>query len=260
MPNNYSGSYLVPLDKGGDSDTDHGFLPNYFVPTEYYLDWRIASVKGMYKEAHSDMANPEYRFKNGITYSRTGQYAPTFRISAGGILESKSCGIFPKVYTEFYILGIINSKLARFLIKNFIMHTVESSVGTLPTLVVPFSDENQRRKVESLVTSIVSNQQKDNEYDFLGNEQKDLDALVYQLFNLTSEQINEVEIWFARRYPKLAKYAYIKPKEELVKEEKKKVSGCRNVSKNSLHKEKAKHWSSKAALNMIWIKKVHPPR
>jgi hypothetical protein len=49
---------------------------------------------------------------------------------------------------------------------------------------------------------------------------KILTLLVYQLFNLTSEQINEVEIWFARRYPKLAKYAYIKPKEELVKEEK----------------------------------------
>jgi hypothetical protein len=255
----YSGSYLVPLDKGGDSDTDHGFLPNYFVPTEYYLDWRIASVKGMYKEAHSDMANPEYRFKNGITYSRTGQYAPTFRISAGGILESKSCGIFPKVYTEFYILGIINSKLARFLIKNFIMHTVESSVGTLPTLVVPFSDENQRRKVESLVTSIVSNQQKDNEYDFLGNEQKDLDALVYQLFNLTSEQINEVEIWFARRYPKLAKYAYIKPKEELVKEEKKKVSAAGRI-KELIAQGESKTLEFKSSLKYDVDKKGTPAK
>lgn len=255
----YSGAYLVPLDKGGDSDTDHGFLPNYFVPTEYYLDWRIASVKGMYKEAHSDMANPEYRFKNGITYSRTGQYAPTFRISAGGILESKSCGIFPKVFTEFYMLGIINSKLARFLIKNFIMHTVESSVGTLPTLVIPFSDEDQRRKVESLVTSIVSNQQKNNDYDFLGNEQKEIDILVYQLFNLTNDQINEVETWFARRYPKLAKYAYIKPKEEFVKAEEKKVSAAERT-KELIAQGESKTLEFKSSLRYDMEKKGVPAK
>lgn len=38
-PSQHSGRHFVPYDKGGASDAEGGWLPNYYVPTEYYIDW-----------------------------------------------------------------------------------------------------------------------------------------------------------------------------------------------------------------------------
>jgi hypothetical protein len=37
------------------------------------------------------------------------------------------------------------------------------------------------------------------------NEQVEIDKLVYELYNLNEEDIQEVENWYFRRYPKLAR-------------------------------------------------------
>ncbi len=37
------------------------------------------------------------------------------------------------------------------------------------------------------------------------NEQIEIDRLVYQMYNLNEDDIKEVENWFFRRYPKLAR-------------------------------------------------------
>ena len=36
------------------------------------------------------------------------------------------------------------------------------------------------------------------------NEQLEIDKLVYEMYNLNQEDIDEVENWYFRRYPKLA--------------------------------------------------------
>jgi type I restriction-modification system DNA methylase subunit len=38
-PKKYSGRHFLPYDKGGESDSDEGWLPNYNVPTQYFIDW-----------------------------------------------------------------------------------------------------------------------------------------------------------------------------------------------------------------------------
>ena len=38
------GKYILPYDKGGESDTDSGWLPNYYVPTNYFIDWSCDAV------------------------------------------------------------------------------------------------------------------------------------------------------------------------------------------------------------------------
>jgi len=37
------------------------------------------------------------------------------------------------------------------------------------------------------------------------NEQLEIDKLVYEMYNLNQEDIDEVEHWYFRRYPKLAR-------------------------------------------------------
>lgn len=42
-------------------------------------------------------------------------------------------------------------------------------------------------------------------YDYMTNEQVEIDRLVYQMYNLDEEDVKEVEDWFFRRYPRLAR-------------------------------------------------------
>ena len=43
----FGGRYIVRYDKGGESDSGEGWMPNYYVPTSFYLDWSERAVKRM---------------------------------------------------------------------------------------------------------------------------------------------------------------------------------------------------------------------
>ena len=43
----FAGRYIVPYDKGGASDTNTGWLPNYYVPTDYFIDWSTWAIQRM---------------------------------------------------------------------------------------------------------------------------------------------------------------------------------------------------------------------
>ena len=44
----------------------------------------------------------------------------------------------------------------------------------------------------------------------MSNEQKEIDKLVYEMYGLNADDIEEVETWYARRYLKLARFCDIK--------------------------------------------------
>jgi hypothetical protein len=49
----------------------------------------------------------------------------------------------------------------------------------------------------------------DPRYDYMSNKQKEIDNLVYEMYGLNTNDIREVETWYARRYPKLARFCQI---------------------------------------------------
>ena len=227
----FNGRYIIPFDKGGESDTDEGWLPNYFVPTHFYIDWSCEAIERLkeYKIAErirnrnenkkilphyeeipaAVIRNKDTYFTKGITFSPTGIYSPTFRIGTASVYGNKGSTIFPRLEKLDIreILGKLTSKLLRFQIKNFISHTVEAGE------IVIFSSAyiiGSYQELVNLVNNVIENQRQNAFYNYFENEQKEIDKLVYQLYGLNKEDINEVETWFARRYPKLAKYADIK--------------------------------------------------
>lgn len=208
----FDGRYIVPYDKGGASDVESGFLPNYYVPVGYYIDWSRSSVSNLGKaggnsENKSTLRNKSYWFQKGITFSLTGIYAPTVRVNHGGMFDNKSSGIF-SLLNQQYILGVLCSKLTKYLIKNYYMHTVDSQVGVLDDLI--FIDGLQEEKLADLVSLIIKKQKNSPRYDYMSNEQKKIDKLVYQMYGLNEDDIREVETWYARRYPRLARFCEIK--------------------------------------------------
>jgi tRNA1(Val) A37 N6-methylase TrmN6 len=202
----FDGRYFVPYDKGGASNIEEGWLPNYYVPTPFFIDWSEEAVRclleGKFIRKQSKKPFPRnirYYFKEGITFSVTGIYAPMYKISTRVPFDHKASCIFSN-FDRYDLLGILNSKFFRYLLKSFMVHTVEASEGAQKNF--PY---NRECNFKNVVMSIIKNQKQNLHYDYMTNEQLEIDKLVYEMYNLNEEDIQEVENWYYRRYPKLAK-------------------------------------------------------
>jgi len=205
--NYYKGKYIIPYEKGGEGDIESGWLPNYHVSNSYFIDWSENSVSNLFLAQNNEtnkatLRNQDYWFKLGLTFSLTGFYAPTVRLKSPSMFDNKSSGIFT-AYDELISLGILTSKIQRFLMKNFLMHTVDTQVGVFDdsSFVINSICENQ---LKAKVGHIIQSQKFNPRYDYASGEQLGIDKLVYEAFGLIAEDVQEVENWYVRRYPKLS--------------------------------------------------------
>jgi hypothetical protein len=213
----YEGRYIVPYDKGGESDISSGWLPNYYVTTNYFIDWSQDAVKRMKtltlgqrdgkdeKRLCSRFQNAEYYFKEGITESRVGIYSPTFRRASDTIFDSGCSNLFTEMDRN-NLLGFINSKIFKWFFKLGFNHTVNSQVDDMKE--IPFC-VSENKQIQNIVSQIIQNQKQNPRYDYMSTEQKEIDKLVYKVYGLNVDDINEVETWYVRRYPKLARFSQI---------------------------------------------------
>lgn len=225
-PKKYGGRHFLPYDKGGESDSDEGWLPNYYVPTQYYIDWSKKAVNNLQTDTVADVKrrngeadkiqpadktriasrfqNQEYYFRQGVSFSPTGIYSPTFRLGGGAIFGNKGSTIFLKGFEPRVMLGILTTSLTRYLLKSFVSHTVETGEEVLTRMVLPVLDATSSASIKRLVEQIIEKQKADPRYPYHLHEQKEIDRLVYQLYGLSEEDIREVELWYCRRYQRLA--------------------------------------------------------
>lgn len=225
-PKKYQGRHFLPYDKGGESNASEGWLPNYYVPTQYFIDWSKDAVDRLKTATRADVKtrkgqvhrikpadrtakaavirNPQYYFRQGLTFSPTGVYSPTFRLGCNAIFGNKGSTIFFKDMESKVMLGILTSTLARYLLKSYASHTVETGEEVITQLALPELDDSSKQKLQNLVEQIISKQKDDPFYPYHLHEQKEIDKLVYELYGLSDEDIREVEIWYCRRYQKLA--------------------------------------------------------
>lgn len=215
----FGGRYIAPYDKGGESDSDEGWMPNYWVPTDYFIDWsewatqrmktltlreknRLNGKGGGNDKLTSRFQNSEFYFRQGITFSDTGFYAPTFRISGGAVFDVMGMTLFGD-FEPFETCAQLSSKLTRFLIKNFVNASVHTQVEGLKPIPIP-SVNRSSDSLRAQAKAIVEKQRSNPRYDYASNEQVEIDRLVYAAYGLNEADIREVEDWYTRRYPKLA--------------------------------------------------------
>ena len=202
----YKGKFIIPFDKGGESDADSGWLPNYYIPTNYFIDWSNKSVKSLYnratfQSAKANLRNPDYWFKLGITYSARGVYSPSFRLNSSSVFDSNGSSIFFSNFSLIQGLALLSSKFYRFTLKNYCGHTIATEVDELKDgviFIIPL------KRVEQYVEAIINKQKQNPRYDYASNEQLKIDRLVCEAYGLNEDDVQEVENWYVRRYPKLA--------------------------------------------------------
>ncbi|MBW2662333.1 MAG: hypothetical protein JRD93_10165 [Deltaproteobacteria bacterium] len=191
--------YFVEFDKSGEMISDNGMLINYYKPCEFYIDWSEKAVS--FYKANNGLRNKHRYFQQGITYSVTGVYAPTFRMGTGFIFGQKGATIYCDLYSIQELLGVLCSKLIRFEIKNYLSHGVDNTDSLIAEIVFP---SNFNKRIKLLANQIIKKQKQNPRYDYASNEQLKMDRLVYEAYGLNEDDIREVENWYVRRYPKLA--------------------------------------------------------
>ncbi len=210
----FDGRYIVPYDKGGESDSESGWLPNYYVPPTYFIDWSQAALTRMKsltigQRDHTNRNQIAAVFRNvgsyffqGISYSWAGVYCPTFRISQIGPYDHGSSNIFCSFFNNEYLLGILVSKIIKYLSRTMINHSINFGVDDVKEIPIILP---QDKEIERLVAVIIEKQKQLPRYDYINNEQKIIDRIIYSLFGFNEDDICEIETWYARRYPKLMK-------------------------------------------------------
>ncbi|MEN8726061.1 MAG: hypothetical protein ABF325_10875 [Lentimonas sp.] len=202
----FGGRYIVPYDKGGESDAVGGWMPNYKILTNYYIDWSGWAIQRMRTLVNnkgrilSRFQNSGSYFTDGLTYSDTGVYAPTFRLYSGGAFDQKGSGIF-SLFSREKLLALTCSRIFRLFCKAMVNQTVSSQVDAIKPIPVPI------KEIENAVTlakDIITKQKTNPRYDYASNEQLEIDRLIYEAYGLNDDDIREVENWYARRYPALA--------------------------------------------------------
>ncbi len=99
-------------------------------------------------------------------------------------------------------IGVCASKMTKFQLKAFVGHSVHAQADELKEILLP---SEPVVGIAEKVADIVRRQRSIPRYDYSSNEQILIDRFVYEAYGLNDDDIQEVENWYARRYPKLAK-------------------------------------------------------
>lgn len=191
--------YCVPLDKAARSDIEGGLLAVFWRPVEFYIDWSEKAVSQMKALRGARFQNPQFYFQRGVSFSNTGIYSPTFRLSHGGVFDQTGSCIFSDVLSPEYLLGLLSSTLLKYFVKSFINHGVHAQLDDLP-IVLPTPDEICG--IEGKVREIVHEQKAHAEFDYRERLQE-LDSMVCDIYGITSDEREEIDTWYRRHYPKL---------------------------------------------------------
>ena len=120
----FGGRYIVPYDKGGESKSDEGWMPNYRVPTDYFIDWsewalnaiKTVSIAEIYKRKGKSVPSEKPYYKTTVAgvirnarllfskevsrFPDTGFYAPTFRLNSAGTFDVMGMTLFSEADAE----------------------------------------------------------------------------------------------------------------------------------------------------------------
>jgi len=194
--------HYVKFEKGGKTIINDYIITNYYHNSPFYIKWDRRTVRELKK--NNQLRNQNRYFSAGIAFTSAGIYSPVFRLLDFQIFEKGLHIIFPKPDANiFFLTGILPSKIQIYIIKSYINHSVNTNTQDIEKIKI--LNCPGIKKISELVYSIITKQKQNPRYDYITNEQIEIDKLVYEMYNLNEDDIDEVENWYFRRYPKLAK-------------------------------------------------------
>ncbi len=205
----WAGEWLINTHNGYTSDLKSKIPPidiEKYPALKTHLDAHLDTIA-----TRSDQGDTPYHLRNcayledfekeKIVYPETSQGAYFIYENSGIFLEKTAFMIVSDAYNLKLLTALLNSKLITFYFKNFCGGCILGKSGyqynkhALEKIPIPkITPQNQELadKIIVLVDKILKSKEKDPKANTQQLE-KEIDALVYQLYNLTDEEIKIIE-------------------------------------------------------------------
>jgi len=140
-----SGKKWFPYNKGGE-------FRKWFGNRNYLINW-FNDAEELRETSKFGLRNPQYIFREGITWSSLSSGSPSFRYSEKGfIFDSKG----PMIFSDnlYYLIGLLNTKLA-----DYILNILSPTLDYNPTAIknIPFAEPiDGTRKIERITKFLIS--------------------------------------------------------------------------------------------------------
>lgn len=155
-----------------------GGTDQYYRPIMEALDWNEKSIIN-YDIPKNVTFKEEGIVISGVSSSLAARYMPKgcywdSNKAIGCVIKSKSISIH-------YMLGLLNSSLYNYLAKGIINNTSSIQITGIHSLPFIEPEKENKEKIESLVSSIIKNKEKNLNYDY-SKQQKAIDDLVFNSY------------------------------------------------------------------------------
>jgi len=183
----------VPYYKNG-ARRAYWYNPEYFIERDYKK--YSTTIKNYL------VRNEKYFFKEGISCSSVGVRFSAAYMPAGSLFGVNANFFFKDRDTMFYVLGLLNSKIAWYFARKVLIRTNNISASYLRLL--PYKEPNPKEKkyISKIVQKIVKALQKNPNYDY-SSIQMELNEKFYKIFGLNKQTIKEIEKFCENFYEEL---------------------------------------------------------
>ncbi len=198
-----------PYMKGGE-------LKKWYGNQKYLTNWYKDGLEQKFFP-RSGERNPKFYFKQGITWSDISEIFGCRYLPYGFLFDVKGSCCFPENKFIYIILTILNSKFVQY-IRKILNPTITFQVGDIARIPIPDLEDNEiTKKLKELADRCIEIRKEDaredeTTWDFvkplpwrngfeikvnrereLGRIEKQIDQLVYKLYGLTEQDIEQVE-------------------------------------------------------------------
>jgi hypothetical protein len=180
----YGNTVWVPYEKGSNKEDI------YHKDITIYLRWTKEALKQIKENRNGRLRDPQYYFREGIFASRggTGEYKIKARYVNNSVVDTSGVLMLPTVeqISPKYLLGILNSNFCKYILDNFINHSVNVQATDMRNLPIPIPNRRERENLVSLVNRAirVKNGEEDTPFDEI---QKQIDEQVQEIYGIKAE-------------------------------------------------------------------------
>ncbi|WP_262177003.1 BREX-1 system adenine-specific DNA-methyltransferase PglX [Haloarcula laminariae] len=184
--NEYGNKVWVPYEKGSDKKDI------YHKDIIIYLRWTKEALKRIKNNRNGRLRDPEYYFREGIFASRggTGEYKVKARYVNDSVVDTSGVLMLPidEKISPKYLLGILNSNFCKYILDNFINHTVNVQASDMRNLPIPIPEKSEQDALVSLVDEAIQVKRGEKETPF-DKIQKKIDEQVQEIYGIKASYV-----------------------------------------------------------------------
>ena len=196
--NGISGSKtFVPYDKG-DRDGN-----KWYYETPFYIDWNKENVEYLKKDKRARFQGYGFYFKEGFSWSDIHTIDIKSRLKSNGVYDVKSMSLFSisRFFSDKLFIAILNSTFISEYVFSFVNNTQTFQINDARQIPIIVPTKEQLKEFESIfdkakeikIKEFSSQITKEEAKKKLDSIQKVVDKMVYELYELSKEEIEIIE-------------------------------------------------------------------